>query len=400
MTSEFSAASAALGYYFQARYALLLLLRGNSDSEMSIERFDDVAFEENGKPVELIQTKHRINSTASLSNSSTDLWKTLRIWSTQIADGTIRPEEVILTLVTTGSAPSGSAASKLRPKETGTRNVDEALSILLKTANESSSETNKNGYDAFLTIGEDNQRKLLESVRVLDASSQINDTKKEILQELRLTVLPKFQDMLYERLEGWWFDIVVKHLSEQTPKTILFRELHAEINDIQKQFEDDNLPIDFLNAVAPSESELSVDQRVFIEQLRLVAVSNPRIKNAISDYYRAYEQRSKWIREDLLLVGELEKYEKRLADEWSELFNIMKEDLGESPTEDKMMKEGKALYTAIWKDVSIPIRPRVTESYVVRGSYHILSNKLQVGWHLNFIKRLSSLLQPISVTKE
>ena len=36
---------------------------------ISIEKFDDVAFEANGEPTDLIQTKHHIDKTGDLSDS-------------------------------------------------------------------------------------------------------------------------------------------------------------------------------------------------------------------------------------------------------------------------------------------------------------------------------------------
>src|SRR5881628_1155073 len=75
MSGQFSANASALGYFYQARYALLLLLGADVDAEMSLERYDDIAFEQEGTPKELLQTKHQINYTGSLSDASTDLWK-------------------------------------------------------------------------------------------------------------------------------------------------------------------------------------------------------------------------------------------------------------------------------------------------------------------------------------
>jgi CRISPR/Cas system type I-B associated protein Csh2 (Cas7 group RAMP superfamily) len=61
---------------------------------------------------------------------------------------------------------------------------------------------------------------------------------------------------------------------------------------------------------------LENDEQIFIEQLKLIALSDVRLKRAIRDYYRAYQQRAKWIREDLLYINELENYENKLVDEW------------------------------------------------------------------------------------
>ena len=117
MTNTFSANEPALGYLYQIRFALYLLLQEvqeRPESELSIERLDDVSFESEGTPEELIQLKHVTLEQASLTNSSKDLWKTLRIWSTKLKDQTRLFPQIVLSLVTTGSAGQGSAAEKLR----------------------------------------------------------------------------------------------------------------------------------------------------------------------------------------------------------------------------------------------------------------------------------------------
>src|SRR6202035_4569861 len=98
--SDFTAAPSMLGYLFQVRYALALLLRAeNPESIISIEKFDDIAFEEGGEPKELLQTKHRTTRTGSLSDSSADLWKTLKIWAIAAREGKIDVSAAILSLV-------------------------------------------------------------------------------------------------------------------------------------------------------------------------------------------------------------------------------------------------------------------------------------------------------------
>lgn len=393
-SNRFSAAWSNIGYYYQLRCALLLLMKSPKDSQISLESLDDIVFERDGTPEELVQTKHHINSTASLIDTSTDIWRTLRVWSTEISEGRFNPSNVTLTLITTAKAQDDSAASKLRPKESGMRNAEEALAILCRIASEDTGQTNKPGYDAFLQISEEKQKQLVESIRIIDEFPSINDLKRELESQLKLVVPDKFKEPLLKRLEGWWFDRSIKHLTRQLTGPILFKELNSEIWDLQKQFEEDNLPIDFLQAVAPHASQLPPQQQVFIEQLKLIAVIDQRINLAISDYYRAFEQRSRWVREDLLLGNELTEYEDKLVREWRELFYIMQEDLRASPSEDDMKERGRTLYSDIILGKNIPIRPRVSEPYIMRGSYHILANKREVGWHLQFIDRLQRLLSP------
>jgi hypothetical protein len=114
---KYSAVDATLGYLYQVRSALLWTLKrlkSEPDFLVGIETLDDVAFEGvGGDPRELLQTKHHRNAAASLTDASTDLWKTLRIWFEGTGSGQI-PTTVHLCLVTTGKASDGSAASYLR----------------------------------------------------------------------------------------------------------------------------------------------------------------------------------------------------------------------------------------------------------------------------------------------
>jgi len=68
-------------------------------------------------------------------------------------------------------------------------------------------------------------------------------------------------------------------------------------------------------------------------QLREIGIASNRIRNAILDYYRAFEQRSAWARENLLVSGELEEYEDRMVDEWSRYRDVVFEDLDEKSAE-------------------------------------------------------------------
>lgn len=392
---DFSANASALGYFYQSRYALFLLLsRANAngaDAEMSVEGLDDISFERGGNAVELLQTRHQIKATASLSDAGTALWKTLRVWSAAAAENKSRPGETILTLVTTGRAPKGSAAAGLRPHATGDRDWQMALKILRDVADQSDSQTNRPSYEAFRNLSDHRQRALVESIQLLDSSPSILDTRERILDQLRISTRPQFLEAVYRRVEDWWFNRLIEHLSVGSAAPILYRELLDQINDLPERYRADNLPIEFLGAVAPEEGTPGARERVFIEQLRLVMVGQPRIRQAINDYYRAFQQRSKWVREDLLLVGELETYERRLVDEWKRRFENVSENLGDDTPESAFQHEGRALFNAV-EQLELNIRPRCNEPYVMRGSFHMLADQLRVGWHADFVQRLNQLL--------
>jgi hypothetical protein len=65
----------------------------------------------------------------------------------------------------------------------------------------------------------------------------------------------------------------------------------------------------------PSRDHAALPLATF-QQVRGTALSAARVEKAIIDYYRAFEQRSRWAREDLLVGDEVGKYERKLIDEW------------------------------------------------------------------------------------
>ena len=390
-SSDFMAGPSALGYLHQVRYALALLIQAPSaESAISIEKFDDVAFEQDGRPTELLQLKHHVSTRGTLTDSSSDLWKTLRAWSQAAYEGTIDLATVILSLATTSTAPTDSAAAHLRPG-TGRDEVD-ALSRLHQAGRASQAETVQRAYRDFCRLSLPSQEELVSRIQVLDQSPDIDRARVLLEQVLRPSTRPQFLAGLTDRLEGWWFARVIQHL--QNPSlvpSIPQRLVLIQVRDLADQFRDDNLPIDFASELDMDVAHLRDDERIFVEQLRLVLVSNERIKRAISDYYRAFQQRSRWVREELLINEDLEQYETRLVREWQDLFLRMQEDLPEGADHASV---GRALYNQVF-DLShhLPIRPAFPDPFVMRGSFHMLANSLKVGWHPMFRERLAHALE-------
>lgn len=390
MTTSFSAGPPALGYLYQARYALYAIL-SNEELELSIESLDDITFEGEGSPRELLQLKHHTNQ-ASLTDSSEDLWKTLRVWSELVQSGEISLGKVVLTLVTTAQAKEGSIASYLCPGEK--RNSQLAVTKLLEVAHHSENRSLIKAFNAFKGLDFENQKLLVNSIQILDFSPDIVNVSDKIKEKVKYAVRREHLNGLYERLEGWWFAKVVNHLKGQSTERISGFEVGDKIPDIAEQFKPDALPIDFLEIELPSQPDVDTDTRNFVNQLKTIAVKNRRIEKAILDYYRAFEQRSRWAREDLLIGDELEKYEKKLVDEWERYVLAHQDDCDYDENDDEQCRKfGRDVYRWVDQDAAIRIRPQVTEEYVMRGSFHLLAdqNPPRVWWHPQFVKRLAQV---------
>lgn len=385
-TTDFSAKEPALGYYYQIRYSLYLLLKGRekgNNTEISIEKLDDIAIEDINS-ANLFQTKLHIKSIADLTNSSPDLWKTIRVWSNAIRNGKIDPDKTIFTLVTTARASDKSITNELCKNSEERDNVG-ILKTLEETIEKSKSDSNKSAYDAFNLLSKPQKEMLVQNMNLLDSSLNMEDVRKKTLNELIFSATDRHLIPFYERLEGWWFNRCIEHLSRNN-ENIKFMEVRNKIADIRDQFDKKNLPIDIFNI---SINEVDYDDRRFIKQLKLITIGKETLRNAISDYYRAFEQRSKWVREDLLNPHEEELYETRLHDDWKAKFDLMTDDLN-SDSEDELIKEGKNFYKSFYiKSVpQVYIRENVRDGFIIRGSCHMLSDdalsKKKIGWHPDF----------------
>jgi hypothetical protein len=210
------------------------------------------------------------------------------------------------------------------------------------------------------------------------------------------TIRRESRAALFERLEGWWTDVVIKILSGHRKEPVYGYEVSDKLSALAEGYRTDNLPITFRNRLPDGKIDVANDPRIFVEQLRLLELSATRIQNAIIDYYRAFEQRSSWARESLVVSGEIEEYEDRLFDEWTRYREIVFEGLNGSSEDDACLRAGKELYRWAEMETSmLRIRERVTEPYVVRGAFHILANARpspRVYWHPRFLQRLGELL--------
>jgi hypothetical protein len=389
---SFSAAPSAAGYLYQARLALALCLKhvnAGAGIEIGIERLDDVSFENNGTALELLQAKHHIDRIASLSDKSADLWKTLRIWSDAAATDPTMPARTRFALVTTGSAPQDSAASMLRPADAYSsgigRDPKSAATLLTSIAEAGGNENLKSAHAAFLALTPAMRASLLSSVEVLDSQPLLTDLGEVIENDLRL-IAPRGQAALArERLEGWWWPRVCKALMQQPGGAISILEVEAKLDDIRDGLKRGALVADQEHADPPAEEIADYEGRLFVRQLKAVGVGGNRVEYAKRDYYRAFTQRSKWVREHLVFDGEIAKYEVTLIEEWQPRFQQMQEKLaaGElSPAAQRA--SGQEIYSWVEAEARFPFRS-VTHRFLTVGSYHMLANDLRVGWHPDYV---------------
>ena len=178
---KYNASASLAGYLFQCRLALLRglqMLKMKPNGQISIEKFDDIAFESDDMAACLIQAKHHVKP-KSLSDVSIDLWKTLRIWIEKSNQGTLLAADLRFNLISTATASPGSAMELLRP-EAKKIDVEKARTLLKKAASESTHKDSLPGRQAFLKLSDDEAESLLSRIDVLDRHPNLIDVVDEI----------------------------------------------------------------------------------------------------------------------------------------------------------------------------------------------------------------------------
>lgn len=383
-----------LGYIYQVRYALRMLLKNPDEfAQISIEKFDDISFHKDDNPEVLIQLKHHVKNLGDLTDSSTDLWRTIKVWTDSILEVPELMEKTKFLIITTATAPKDSAAYHLKDFEY--RDVETAYKQLITICKTSTNKKHKAFYSAFQQLSEQSAKSLLKNTFVIDKVFNIVDVENEIRNEIRYASLPQYESMIFERLEGWWFKKAIDALCSEQPIFISQNQVRSFIVGVAQEYSPDNLPIDSFTLDEINIDDISVEDRIFYEQLKLIGLGNKRVQICLRDYYRAFQQRANWIRNDLLYLNELDKFEETLVDEWEHAFYSMQDELaeyGDELSDSHKVEKGKQLLSTIEKK-DIRIRPKCSDAFVMRGTYHMLSNRLKVGWHSDFLERLKCLLE-------
>jgi hypothetical protein len=389
--SPYSAAEQALGYVFQGRFALLKALGMPEDTAILLEKEDDVEFVAQDGRRTLSSLKHKASGD-SLTNLDVDFWKSVRIWLAHyLANGRLTCSSRFI-LFTTADLAKGSSLKMFAGDAT---DGDEASRVAqgLLTQSQSALSAELRGELSGLTEAE--LQDFYSRITIFDATVRITDIPALFDPYLR-TVRREHRQAVFERLEGWWSDVVIRMLSGERTEPALVREIADKLFTVAEEYRTDNLPITFRNR-EPGDIDAANDSRLFVEQLRQLNLDPSRIRSAIIDYYRAFEQRSHWARENLLVSHEIEEYEDTLTEEWGRYRDVIFETLDQNSADDVLIRAGREIYN--WAQLQtgmLRIRERVTEGYVVRGTFHILANiqpQPRVYWHPQFLDKLKKILE-------
>lgn len=385
--SNHEASAQALGYLYQTQWPLIDLIHravAEPDAAVTLEALDDVEWDRDGTPVELLQLKHHVRS-AGIGDKNRDLWKTIGVWMDGWDIGDAAGPR--LTLVTTARASEGSAAWSLKPE---CHDADKAEQLLLAAAEASTDDGTEAVRSAFRSLTPDRRSIFVGRMRVRDASVPISGLDEELRKALSFAVPVGSENTFVALVWKWWNNVAIAMLKRER-RFVDGMELRTVIDDLRDQFSAGNLPTTVEHDVSDDVVNEYLDE-VFVHQLRFIDVPSRILQSAIQDYYRAYTQSARWIEDNLVGLAEVEKFEWELRDEWSRDFAWMEQSLPDGADEATKVEAGRSLLRKLLDVTSIRIREKYDEPFFYRGKLHQLADENEIGWHPDFVDRVEELL--------
>lgn len=388
---QFSASASALGYFYQPRFAMYYLLQLDETACVFIEKQDDLEFEEKNGQLILGSMKHK-KPGEKLGDLATDFWKSIRVWLASYK--VLKTSKDLRFFLFTTAEANGPFSKLFLPDAVILKDGETLAQKALKKMKESKSETVTLVQQRLDELSDNEKEDFFSRIKIFDSLPRVEELPRVIQSTYFRTIDSKSRDAVFQRLEGWWTNEIVLLLTHERVDPISGSELSDMMCLIADQYKSDNLPITF-GGTEPEKIDGESDPRLFVAQLREIGISSDRIRHAIIDYYRAFEQRSAWARESLLVSGEIERYEARLKEEWERYSAVIFDGLDSAASERLLVEKGEELYTwAQMECMHLKIRPRVDEAFVVRGNFQILANVNPPGvyWHPQFLQRLENVL--------
>ena len=386
---DHSAPGPAAGFEHQRQLALVLLCEaypGNPSVRVRLEAVEDIDVVSDDVSIDArVQVKHHLAKN-TLTDATPELWRTLSAWIDLVE--ALPPESLPqLHLATTSVAAPSSGVSMLGPIE---RNVEAALERLLEAARDSSLQNTGIARGRFLALETATQLRLLRAITILDSTARVTDLHDRLRRALGLVVPSERPNQFLERLQGWWVGRSTLLLAREIDH-ISGGDLYRFCDALRDEFRRGTLIAGVELQTDPTEEQKApLRDRVFVRQLKMVMATNEALDLAVRHYFRAFAQRGKWVRDLEDVEDDLLAYERRLRDEWEIAHVALRSRVG--PDEEERWRAGLEFSNTFGGTTGARLRG-LDEPVLCRGTLHGLADGLHIGWHPDFQKRVSELLE-------
>ncbi len=379
-----SDASASIrGSLYQVERALYWLATARDDSALiGIETGDDVEVtsnDQNGLVHILEQDKYTSTNRFPFSNTSKNLWNTLRIWLRQIEVIKEKSPESRFFLVT--NMKLSKQGYWVKQFKRGEKKVGDPLLSLFDIGSKNNSKSKlKPIIEEVLAFPKDNIRFLLDRIELVDGAtySDENKTQKEIKNGLGISKdIPWHR--FYHELYGWLVAEIKGRWDRKELALFSREEVITRSNRLIKDYFEKPFLERARETLSLARNDIeSSRQSDFVKQLQLIEYTEEEILEAISDFFYAKHDRAITALEGGS-IGERDylDFDNRLMERWKSIFR-RRTRLADNSDDCKIGLQ--ICYETLEHRESLA-GFETLQYYTTKGNYHKLSNELRIGWH-------------------
>jgi len=382
-----NAVDSYLGFAHQTLSALTLLLDAGDDESVTLELTDDVTVHHPSPhtPHAPVDTRHQISHTigaspAEMTLKSVKLWKTIGIWAAEYDE----KERYILVTCAPICQELKCLADNTNRGPLQTLLEEEARRVVHEHDQKLHKHQDREpACKAFLSLNGKVREALLSRIILCAHSPNIALVDGVLDNLLKNLATPEKRHLIIVRLREFWFNRVTKSLSGELPRRITKRELQQQIEEIHNEVTGPGLPDNFGDLKPPVDSETPDLMR---KQIELVDGGAKRIVRARKVRWQSRNQRQRWMDEKVTFWAQLDKFDQKLIDAWSDRHGPMCDDTVAASESDKR-RRGCEILDWTHNDAAstlIQVGTKVAPPFLVQGTYQQLADERRVGWHPDY----------------
>jgi hypothetical protein len=381
MSSKSNPASAPgpyLGFALQPVRLCYYLLNGENDDVVSIETRDDIEIT-TGKKLVLEQTKSALSHNP-VSDFAMDLWKTFSNWITQIKNDQVVPSDTRFRLYVT-PIYTGEIVSMLHAAKTDAaadkcvKHIQDKLDALPRRPS---------CYRYLRHLLELDPKTRRQLIRNFEYDSAHEDPVDAIREIIRAPLSQNIVDTCCEYAIGKAKEEADALIREDKIPSITSGPFQRAFKAFVKKNDLSGL----LKSIAtqPSESEVTATlagSPPFVRQLDFIELPQDLRLRAVSDFLQASADKTHWAANGDIVEDSLQEFDNKLV----KAHGFTKLTLEDQIPATAGALLGRRLYAECCKG-SHKIEDREPPSHFIPGCFNDLANRVELGWHPNYVALL------------
>jgi hypothetical protein len=380
----------ALGFSLQFTRLTHLLLTMPQGSFVSFEVFDDVAGETPDGQKQFIQSKSALTANP-LTDRSVAFWKTLANWADTLASGNPLAEKLRLILYVSRPAdgPIARSFAEATTNDTATSALAKARKEVFEVSRaKPQHEIAKELKPHLERFFQAKPEIAVAVIRAFEIECGSGSPQADLEKEIAARFVPEARVRMVTDHACGWAKRRVDELLEQSKAAILARdEFHQEMTLLVRKYTERAILHSFAPAPTREQTEALLP-KLFVQQLQLVELGFDEQLEAISQFFRAVWDRTKWGETGEVHRTSLDQLDESLVASWKNLKKITSITSSQQPD----VQKGQLLLAQCMEHKA-NVEHLQPPAHFIPGCFHLLADALKVGWHPNYQHELQQRVE-------